>query len=192
MPKRLQKAIQITLRGIDASEAIERAVLESVAEMDCHDVHLCRVLIDAPRQSNRAVALYLVRIELHLRGDRPVSTRQRRYHHAHENLFVAIRDAFDYAKLTLADHWWSLSESHETSVRTARAEVVGLFPRDGYGFAELANGTHVYFHETSVVGSAFSSIQIGDRVGLVLAEDERGDSPHASAVLLIGKSRDFS
>ena len=188
----MQKPIQITLRGIEASEAIEQAVLESIAEMDCHDIHLCRVLIDAPRQYSRAVALYLVRVELHLPRDRPILARQRRYHHAHEDVFVAIRDAFDSAKLALADHRWSRSELHEASEGTARAEVVGLFPRDGYGFAALANGTHVYFHETSVMGAALSSIEIGDRVGLVLAEDERGDRPRASTVLFIGKSPHFS
>lgn len=188
----MQNPIQITLRGMDASEGIEDAVVESVAELNCRDILLCHVLIDAPRKYHRTVALYLVRVQLHLQGDGLVSARQRRYHHAHEDVFVAIRDAFDAVKLTLADYRWSLAEPHEPSAGTASAEVVGLFPRDGYGFAELQTGTHVYFHETSVVGAAFSSIQIGDRVGLVLAEDGRGDRPRASTVLIIGKPHDFS
>ena len=59
-----------------------------------------------------------------------------------------------------------------------------LFPVEGYGFLETADGHDVYFHENSVLNNAFGRLEVGDEVRFHEEGGEEG--PQASTVELIG------
>ena len=88
-------------------------------------------------------------------------------HAAHEDAYVAIRDAFSAAGRKLQDYAKRQSgavKAHEPTTLTAR--VTRLFPEERYGFIETPDGREIYFHGNSVlqlVGCAQFKVDEDDR-----------------------------
>ena len=97
--------LQITFRNMDASAAIEAAVRERAEKLDeLYDrIGSARVVVEAPHRRHHQGTLYHVRVDLHVPGDELVVNREAAENHAHEDVYVAIRDAFDAARRQLAD-----------------------------------------------------------------------------------------
>ncbi len=64
------------------------------------------------------------------------------------------------------------------------AHVVTLFPEEGYGFLETADGAAISFHRNSVVHDAFDRLAIGTEVSFVAEEGDNG--LQASTVRVVG------
>ena len=64
------------------------------------------------------------------------------------------------------------------------ARIARLFPDEGYGFIETADGREVYFHKNSVVGERFERLEVGKEVRFVEEHGENG--PQASTVHVAG------
>jgi ribosomal subunit interface protein len=97
--------IQVVFHGLDRSEAVEEQVREKVLRLSRFHKRIikCRVVIDCPHQHHRTGRLYNVRVDLSVPGEDVVVRRQPSRKHAHEDLFVALRDAFDSARRRLED-----------------------------------------------------------------------------------------
>jgi hypothetical protein len=63
----------------------------------------CRVVIEAPKR-RRHGDLFRVRVDLKVPGKEIVVKRDPAEHHAHEDIYVAIRDCFDAVRRQLEDH----------------------------------------------------------------------------------------
>lgn len=98
--------LQITFRNVDASDAVEASVRERAARLDRFGAHIvgCRVVIEVPHRHHHQGKLFHVRIDLKVPGAELVVSREPELHHAHEDVFVAIRDAFDAAVRQLEDY----------------------------------------------------------------------------------------
>lgn len=98
--------VQVTFRGMEASPAIEDAVRECAGKLDRYHAHLtgCRVVIEAPHRHHHQGKLYHVRVDLTVSGEQLVVDRAPTEHHAHEDVYVTLRDAFDAARRRLEDH----------------------------------------------------------------------------------------
>jgi|RhiMetdeSRZDD1v2_1073273.scaffolds.fasta_scaffold82455_6 ribosome-associated translation inhibitor RaiA len=91
---------EITFHGIEKSEAIERRVLEKVAKLERHFGRMtrCRVVIEAPNRSPEKLKIFQIKIEISLPRRQPiVITHERTGSHAHDELPLLIREAFDAA-----------------------------------------------------------------------------------------------
>lgn len=91
---------EITFHGIEKSEAIERRVREKVAKLEKHFGRMtrCRVVLEAPNRSPQKPKLFQIKIEISLPRRQPVVvTHERSGSRAHEELPLAIRDAFEAA-----------------------------------------------------------------------------------------------
>lgn len=88
---------QITFRHIASTPAIEAEILERARKLErlCDRIVGCRVIVEAPQHRHRKGNLYRLRIDVTVPGDELVVTRGPSQHHAHEDAYVAIRDAFD-------------------------------------------------------------------------------------------------
>jgi ribosomal subunit interface protein len=106
--------VQITFHNLDRSEAVEAQVRERAEKLDRihRRLHRCRVAVEARHRRHQQGRLYRVRIDLTLPGGEIVVGRTSDDNHAHEDVYVAIRDAFDAAQRQLEEH-----------VRAARGEV---------------------------------------------------------------------
>jgi ribosomal subunit interface protein len=96
----MKHPLQITARNMSLSEAAKAAIQEKAAKLDAVDDGIigCRVLVELPHKHHHQGARYNVRIDLTIPGAELVVTRE-----PHEDLYVAIRDAFDAARRQLRE-----------------------------------------------------------------------------------------
>lgn len=180
--------IQVTFKDMEPSAALEARIREKAAELDRFegDILRCHVTLEAPHRHHRQGRLYEARIEVFVpRGD-VVVTREGRQDHAHEDPYVAVRDAFDAVIRQLEDHVRILGGQMKHHVPPLQHGRVARFMGD-YGFIETSDGQDVYFHRNSVVGGGFDRLEVGDEVRLAIVEGEKGWQ--ASTVHPAGKHR---
>ena len=118
----MQIPLQITFRNLDRSEAVEAKVRERVAELEHFYDRItgCHVTIEEPTRRQHKGNLYHVRVDLSVPGREIVVKRDPPEHHAHEDIYVAVRDCFDAVRRQLEDH-----------VRRARGDVKTHEPKPG-------------------------------------------------------------
>ncbi len=174
--------LQITFRDMPSSEAVETRIREKAAKLDeFYDrIMSCRVVVEAPHRRHHQGKLYHVRIDLTVPEGEIVASREPHDRHSHEDVYVAIRDAFDAARRQLEDH----ARRHRAAVKTHEAQprgrIVRLFPEQGYGFIESVDGREVYFHRNSVLDGAFEKLKVASEVRFAVEEGDQG--PQASTV----------
>lgn len=183
----MQLPLQVTFRNMPPSEAIEADIREHAAKLDqFYDrIGSCRVMVEAPHRHHHQGNLYHVRIDLTVPGEELIVKRDPPEHQAHEDMYVAIRDAFDAAKRELqnyAERQRGETKTHEVPLH---GRVGSLFPDEGYGFIEASDGREIYFHQNSLFNAAFSDLEVGSEVRFAEEEGDRGTQ--ASTVRLIGK-----
>lgn len=174
--------VQISFRGIPSSPAIEEDVRVHALRLERYHQHVmgCRVIIESPHRHHHQGKLYHVRINLAVPGTELVVSRDPSEHQAHEDVYVAIRDAFDAARRRLEDQSRRQHGAVKQHAPPARARVRRLFPREGYGFLETPGGREIYFHRHSVLDDAFGRLEVGTYVEFVEEPGENG--PQASTV----------
>lgn len=93
----MQVPKQITFRNMDRSEFVEAAVHEKITKLESMTERLtsCRVAVEALHRSHHKGHLYRVRVDVTLPGAELVVGNEHHDKHAHEDVYVAIRDAFD-------------------------------------------------------------------------------------------------
>ena len=183
----MQMPLQISFHGMEPSPAIEARIREKAAKLErfCNRIVGCRVTVEAPHRHHRRGKLYNVRVDLSVPGKDVFVGSSRPLNHAHEDVYVAIRDAFNAAGRQLQDHVRKAQGAVKVHPVPSHGKVVQLF--SDYGFVELPDGQEVYFHKNSVIGEGFDKLDIGSEVRLVLAEGEGAKGAQASTVSLIGK-----
>lgn len=97
--------LQITFRDMSPSDAVRARILERVSALgQLHSRILsCRVVVRAPHRRQRKGRLYSVRIDLKVPRREIVVNREPDANHSHEDIYVAIRDAFDALDRRLED-----------------------------------------------------------------------------------------
>ena len=94
----MQKPVQITSRAVSLSENALAYLRKRAAKLEryCDRIMGCRIMVEAPHRHKHQGILYHVRIELTVPGAHLVVRRA-----PHEDLYVAIREAFDAARRQL-------------------------------------------------------------------------------------------
>ncbi len=185
----MQVPLEIAFHNMDPSPAIEADIREKAAKLERFFDRIvgCRVVVEAPHRRRRKGRLYNVRIDIGVPGETLAVTHTGPRDHAHEDVYVAIRDAFDAAVRRLEDHARRVRGDVKAHEAPLHGEVIRLFPEDGYGFIATSDGREIYFHRNSVVGDAFDRLAEGSEVRLVVAYDESPEGPQASTVTPVGK-----
>ncbi len=183
----MELPIQITFRHMDSSQTIEGKIREYAAKLDRFHDHImsCRVVIEAPHKHHHKGNLYHVRVDVTVPGDEIVVSREPDLHHAHEDPYVALRDAFDAVRRRLEDHVRRRRGEVKRHEPIPHGRISQLFPDEDYGRIETADGRNIYFHRNSVVDENFDSLEVG--VEVRFAEEEGDAGPQASTVHVVGK-----
>jgi ribosomal subunit interface protein len=102
----MQIPLQVIFRGIPPSEAVETRIREKVSKLERFGSHIigCRVAVEAEHHHHHQGNLYHVRIDITTPGKEIVISRQHHDKQAHEDAYVAIRDAFNAATRQLEDY----------------------------------------------------------------------------------------
>ncbi len=114
--------IQITFRNMPASPAIEAAINEKAARLERFASHITsfRVVVEEPHRHHHQGRLYNARIDVGVAGGELVVNRAPAEHHEFEDVYVAIRDAFDAITRQLED--FVRRQRGETKHHEPRAE----------------------------------------------------------------------
>jgi cold shock CspA family protein/ribosome-associated translation inhibitor RaiA len=186
----MQVPLNITFEGgLTASDALRARIEREAGKLErfSHRITACRVAVIGRSGRRHQGELYHVRIQVVLPGrDDVVIDRNPDADHAHEDPYVAVRDAFNAARRRLQDHERRFAGRMKTHEAPPHGRVARFFPDEGYGFIETADGREIYFHRNALVNGRFDRLKPGAEVRFAEAEGEKG--PQASTVHLVGKS----
>ena len=183
----MEQPLQITFRDIPRSEALEEVIREKAEKLDqfYEKVMACRVVVEAPHGHHHKGYLYHVRIDLTVPRGELVIKRDPKDHHAHEDPYVAVRDAFKAARRKLQDYARKQRgdiKAHDVPPHGSISEII---PSQDFGRIMSSDGREIYFHRNSVVEGDFEMLEEGDQVWF---SEEMGDEgPQASTVHIVGK-----
>jgi cold shock CspA family protein/ribosome-associated translation inhibitor RaiA len=179
--------LQVTFKDMDPSPALEARIREKAdwLERFKQGILRCHVTVTAPHRHHRQGRLYSVHVEIVAPDGDMVATRGRPQDHAHEDAFVAVRDAFDAVRRQLEDHAREAGGQVKRHAPQQVGHVVRFIAGEDYGFIQTTEGEEVYFHRNSVAGDNFDKLKVGDGVHLTIDDGDNG--PQASSVYPAGK-----
>jgi len=182
--------LQVTFRNIDASEAVERKVRERAAELERFfgRIIACHIVIERPKRRRHGDP-YRVGIDLTVPGKRIAIRRAPGDDEAHEDVYVAVRDAFDAARRRLEDHARRVRGSVKAHDAPPHGRVASLIAEGDYGFIAASDGSEVYFHRNAVANGGFDKLKVGQAVRFSVPPGGGEKGPQASVVTPIGKHR---
>jgi ribosomal subunit interface protein len=97
----MQIPLQITIRDIEHSDALETHIRDKVSKLEefFNRIISCRVVVEMPHKHHNQGKHFTVRLDIGVPGSEIVVNRDH-----NEDVYVALRDAFDAAKRQLEDH----------------------------------------------------------------------------------------
>lgn len=106
--------VQITFRNIEPSAAIEAEIRSKAAHLERFSDRLrsCHVVIETRHRSRKHGTIYNCAIDLDMPKRRITVGRVGRHNHVHEDIYIAIRDAFDAATRQLREHMREMNEAY--------------------------------------------------------------------------------
>jgi ribosomal subunit interface protein len=102
----MQVPLEITFRGLQHSDAVESRIREKAAKLEqfCEKIISCRVAVEAEHHHQHQGNLYKVRIDLSVPQRQIVVSRDHHDKQSHEDLYVALRDAFSAATRQIEEY----------------------------------------------------------------------------------------
>jgi ribosomal subunit interface protein len=102
----MQLPLEITFRGMSHSDAVEAKIREKTAKLEqfCDHIISCKVAVELEHHHQHQGNLFHVRIDLSVPNKHIVVSREHHDKQAHEDMYVALRDAFDAAKRQLEEY----------------------------------------------------------------------------------------
>ena len=97
----MQIPLQITVRDMEHSEALEARIRSKAQKLEEFFAHIvsCHVVVEMPHRHHQQGKQFNVRIDIGVPGNTIVLNR-----HQAEDVYVALRDAFDAAKRQLQEY----------------------------------------------------------------------------------------
>lgn len=183
----MQIPLQITFRDMDHSDAVEARIREKMTSLErFHDrITRCHVIVEMPHQHHHKGKLFHVRIHITVPSGELTASREPHDDHGHEDVYVAIRDAFRAVRRQLEDlarRRRGEVKNHETP---PHGRIARLVPEQDYGLIATSDGREVYFHRNSVLDEDFDSLEIDNEVRFI--EESGDEGPQASTVRTVGK-----
>jgi ribosomal subunit interface protein len=176
----MQLPLQITLRNFPPSDALEAAIREKAEKLDQFYPHImrCHVVVDMPAKHKHQGKQYTLHIDLTVPGKEIAITRDH-----HEDVYVALRDAFDIATRQLEDYGRRQRGEIKAHEAESRGRVARLLRDEGYGFIQSLDGRELYFSAENVVHPGFDQLASGMPVSYL--EEMAGEGPQAKRVSAI-------
>ena len=183
----MKQPVQITFRDIPPSEFVEARIQEKTKKLEqfYDQIMSVRVVVESPHSHQHKGNLFHVCIDITVPDGELVVNRAPKDHHAHEDVYVAIRDAFDAAKRQLKEYSRKRRGKVKNHQPPAHGMVSEIISGEDYGRIATPDGRDIYFHRNSVANDAFDGLQEGQEVRFTESRGEKG--PQASFVKPIGK-----
>ncbi|MDP1927551.1 MAG: ribosome-associated translation inhibitor RaiA [Thiobacillus sp.] len=173
----MKTPLQITFRDIEQSDALETHIREKAEKLETFfdPIMSCRVVVEMPHQHKNQGKFFNVRIDIGVPGKEIVVNRDK-----HEDVYVALRDAFDAAKRQLDDYSRRLRGETKNHAQEHTGLVARLVPEEGYGFIRTVDGEELYFNSDNLVNIKFDQLLLGVEVKFI--EEMAAEGPQAKRV----------
>lgn len=180
--------LELTFQGFDPSDAIADDVRRRVDKLErfFDAITSCRVVLEAAHKSEFHTNHYQVHIDITVPGKEiAASSGPKPDQHKHDDLYIALRDAFAAAERQLKRHAQRLREGRHIAGRVTppRGVIAKIFADDGYGFLEAEDGREIYFHRNSLLNEELADLRPGAHVEYAEERGEKG--PQASSVRVV-------
>jgi ribosomal subunit interface protein len=98
--------VQITFRNMSASPTLEDAIRERATKLDRFHPHIigCRIAVEAAHHRHMRGNVFHVRIDVTVAHGEVVASGETSAPSPHENVYIALRDAFDEVRRRLEEH----------------------------------------------------------------------------------------
>lgn len=157
----MELILQITTRDIPHSDALESHIRQKAEKLEKFYPHIisCRIVIELPHKHKHQGRMFDVHLDITVPGAELIVNRT-----AHEDVYVAVRDAFDAVKRQLEDYARCQRGDTKMHAPVLHGKVVRLFSDEGYGFIETPDGHELYFHRANLSGHDFDQLTVGEEV----------------------------
>jgi ribosomal subunit interface protein len=174
----LQVPLQITIRDVPRSEALEAHIRQKAAKLEEFYARItsCRVTVEELRKHHHQGRQFRVRIDVRVPGHRELVVD--RDHD--EDVYVALRDAFDAMARQLEDVTREQRGDTKVHELPQHGRVTRLFTDRGYGFIETGDGRELYFSRENVAHPGFDDLAAGTEVQFI--EELAGEGRQAKRV----------
>lgn len=176
--------LHVSFRDMDSTPALEELIRDWVAKLEhVYDrIERCDVVVERPHQHHHQGQRIRVRVTLAVPGPDIVISHDHELDAAHEDAYVAIRDAFHAARRQLEDHARRIRQDVKTHIEPEHGRITYLDAEGEWGYLE-SDARQIYFHRNSVLDT--EPLAIGDEVRFT--EEDGAKGPQASSVSRIGK-----
>jgi len=173
----MEMPLQITLRNVPHSPALDARIRDKMAKLEEFHPRItsCHVTVEEPSKHQHQGRQFAVHIDVRVPGREIAVTREH-----HEDVFVALRDAFDAAKRQLEDVVREKRGDVKSHDIPQHGKIVRLSVDEGYGFIETGDGREFYFSRENVVHPAFEHLEPGTPVQFI--EELAAEGPQAKRV----------
>lgn len=177
--------LQINFLDLEPSAALEARIRELVNRLEKFSPHVarCHVVVQGKQGHGHQGRLYEVRFQVTTPGGSVVANREHRQLQSHEDVYVALRDAYRAVRRRLQDLERRRRQEVKQHATAPQAWVSELYPAEDFGRIATSDGRSLYFHRNSIVGADFDQLVTGMAVRFVEERGERG--PQASTVKLV-------
>ena len=160
----MQLPLQISYRNMESSAAIDTLVREKAAKLEQFHSRImsCHVAIEQPARHKHQGKQFVVHIDLKVPGGEIAVNRDH-----HEDVYVALRDAFDAARRKLEDFARERRGDVKHHELTQSGTVARILAEEGYGFIATADGRELYFSRENVVTPPFEHLAPGTEVHFI-------------------------
>nr|BFD63632.1 ribosome-associated translation inhibitor RaiA [Bdellovibrio sp. HM001] len=178
--------LKIQFVGFPESVAVTSAIQDhaDTLEETCPQLLSCHVVVERPPRKQHQGGIYHIKIRMTVPGNILVVDRERGLNHAHEDVYVAIRDAFLSARRRVDEYMRMMGGYVKTKNNSNHAKVLRISPDLEYGFLLTEDNREIYFHRNSVVTGNFDELMPGQEVRF--AEDMGEKGPKATSVHVLG------
>ncbi|MEQ1710039.1 MAG: HPF/RaiA family ribosome-associated protein [Hyphomicrobium sp.] len=127
----MQTPLEIEFNGVEKSDALEAKITEKFNKLLRHFSRMssCRVVVARPHRHSKGANPFLIKIEVGVPGQQTVLiSSAREDDREHEDIQIALRDAFDAAKRKLDELAAKLSRGAQAKAERGRRRPAKISP----------------------------------------------------------------
>ncbi|MBV9575029.1 MAG: ribosome-associated translation inhibitor RaiA [Gammaproteobacteria bacterium] len=156
--------VQITIRDISSSAVLENVLRKRAEKLTQFytRINSCRIVVGFSQKHKHQGKLYNVKIKISVPGKEFVAN-----HKVDQDIYVAIRDAFNAIERQLEEHSRKKHGKVKTHTEVTHGYIARLFVNEGYGFIQGVDGNEYYYSVTNVHYPRFDQLFVGDAVEFI-------------------------
>lgn len=168
--------LTVLFRNMDHSEAIETKARSQAEKLGRYFDRIlgCRVIIESDHRHHQKGKLYRVSVTLTVPNAELVANRNPDADHAHEDVYVAIRDAFDAIKRQLIEYVDKQRGHVKHHISSPSGKIIEISPSGDHGYIEAIDGRYIWFSAKSLIDYDFQNLKIGDAVSFIETQNDEG------------------